>query len=282
MHPDRRQALKIGLGTVAAMAVGARPLSASPPVSIQEQNELQQIKKDFEATRQLQQKKPVVPKDSDTLQAVFKDMPLTDQYGKPFNPAELFAKGPVLVMFGRNVCDMCEKIGVTAAAIQKEMSRKNVNIPIIVVSVMPEKDRFHEGESNPMREYVERYARQNVRQFPENISYDAGKNKPQKDRILHIVCTPKQKFPESKYNYPQTLQNRVGELFKGITNVFDPSTEESHSQYITLFNDGRASLTLSTLPIGNKEVPGAVEAHAEKCAKLLVHEATQPVQGHTR
>lgn len=233
--------------------------------------------------------------DPKSLTKIFEGVQLQDQYGKDFNPAELFKDRSALVMFGYGGCQMCQKIGVTAAAIQAEIDSRNekiaeenkklpdeekkplIDLSIVVVSVKPADDRFKEGENNPMKDYVGSYAGAGVRQAKaKETSYEDGKALPQSERILHLVTTQDgmaDARADARYNFPQTIQSRLAAQFPR-TNFFNPSDPESHSPYITLFKNGVATKTERALPSARDlENSDKLQEHAKVCAKTLVDAA---------
>lgn len=90
------------------------------------------------ANRLMPQDKPQDPK-SDT-QKVFEGINLTDQYGQPFDPSRLFADKTALLAFGYGGCPMCNEINKTIAHSQEALSTAEHNVPLVVISVIPEQD----------------------------------------------------------------------------------------------------------------------------------------------
>lgn len=223
--------------------------------------------------------------DPKSLAKIFEGMTLTDQYGKDFDPAELYKDKPVVVMFGFGGCQMCNKLSTTAAAVQAEVDTRNevrakkketpLELPIIVVSVKPDQDRFKDGDGNPMKEYIESYDELGVRQFQEKKErdkpYENGKDIAQKDRILHVVTTQSGNFGNSDDNFPQTIQRRLANEFKD-TNWFIPGDENSHSFYFTLFQNGVATKTIGASYEANEEER---KKEASTIAKKLVDAALE-------
>lgn len=219
-----------------------------------------------------------------TLAKVFEGITLTDQYGKEFKPAELFKDKQCIVLFGYGGCPMCEKISDTVAAVQQELIRQGKNVPIVVVSVQPEQDSYREEQrdaagrvtqSNPMRRYVASYYVEGVRQFQDEVlpddeqkrreagerSYDGAKDKPQGDRILHVVCPPKAEDA-------QEIERRIGLIF----NENDPKV---HSSFLTLFDKGVATKHYRGLP-SHRETDEA------KYAATLARQVSEDVQQLSR
>ena len=231
------------------------------------------------------------PQNPKSLTKIFEGVQLQDQYGKDLNPVELFKDRNALVMFGYGGCQMCQKIGITVAAVQTEIDGRNkkiaednkklsddkkkplIDLPIIVVSVLPAQDRFKDGKENPMKAYVDSYAENGVRQTKESgVSYERGKAVEQKDRVLHVVTTQDGKL-ENDYDMPQTIQSRLAKEFPR-TNRFLPTDTKSHSPYITLFKNGIAVQTERAIP-GMQQVNdnSSMETYAKACAKKLVDAA---------
>ena len=202
-----------------------------------------------------------------TLAEVFKDIPLTDQLGKEFKPAELFKDTQCLVLFGYGGCPLCQEISNTVAAVQQELIRQGKTVPIVVVSVQPEKDK------DGMKAYVGSYYVKGVRQFQEELlpkdeekrraigekSFDDAKDKPQLGRILHVVCPPSAKDA-------QEAERRIGLIF----NQNDP---KSHSSFLTLFDKGVAAKSYRGLPPHKEPEP---EKYAGNIAKAVAADINQP------
>ncbi len=149
---------------------------------------------------------------------------LTDQYGKPLDPA-ILSKGPCLVVYGYGGCPMCQKITDTLAGVQEQLIKSKKPIPIVVISVQPKQDRTE------MQDYMEKYYSKGLKQFAnEQVgdatkAYDAGKSVAQSSRIFHIVCPPSEQAAED-------LQATMG---------LPQNTKDAaqHSSFIVLFNDGQ-------------------------------------------
>lgn len=189
------------------------------------------------------------------LAKIFEGIELTDQYGKTFNPAELFKEKQALVLFGYGGCPMCENISQTVAAIQAALRKDNREVPIVVISVQPESDHYIEEkkdadgkvtEKNPMKQYVGSYYTQGVVQFQDDEfperdkdgtrdmgekAYEKGRTLPAEKRVLHVVC------PKTNEN-SQELEKRIAKL-TGTASGIDPRNQKQHSRDLTLFSQGK-------------------------------------------
>lgn len=165
-----------------------------------------------------------------SLTEAFKGITLTDQNGNAFDPAKQFANGECVVLFGYGGCPMCQNITQTVAVLQEKMEKSGKHVPIIVVSVQPEKD----SAPDKRKEYIESYAEMKVHET------DAEGR-----RVLHVVC------PKSAED-AKTIQTRLGL----------PTSENAkqHSSLITLFKNGAPVKQLRGLTEKNDFNP----EHAEK------------------
>lgn len=206
---------------------------------------------------------PLDKNDPKTLAAIFDGITFTDQHGEKLDPAELLREGEAIVLFGYGGCPRCQEISKTVSAVQQKLIDKNKKVPVLVVSVQPEKDR------GAMREYIARYHELGIRQFqpgkdadkklPENkedrrkaaeTGFDAydkkneeGRKEEQAGRIFHIACPPKDE--DSK-----TIQNRISEALKlaGSKKLLITSDKpKEHTAFVTIFSDGKAVETYRSL-----------------------------------
>ena len=182
---------------------------------------------------------------SASLEESFKGATLTDQYGKPFDPAQL-KKGPVIVLFGYGDCPRCTTISRSVAAIQQKLLSEGKNVPIVVVSVQPEQD------ADKQRRIITGYYERGVRQFSLEgdmaqplgeefvqelqdarlAAYEQSRDMPQSSRLLHVLR------PQSNAMSLE-IQQRMGHVTQG---------EEKHAALITLFNDGKFVEHYTALP----------------------------------
>jgi cytochrome oxidase Cu insertion factor (SCO1/SenC/PrrC family) len=230
---SRRDFLRGILGASAAAAIGTSDTIAQEP-------QKQDPKKQEPTPAKKEEKKDA---------GVFKDISFTDQHGKAFKPEELEQS---LVVFGYGGCPMCEKITDSVAAIQQKLLADGKKIPIVVISVQPEKDS---GKDNNGKEklidYVSSYYVKGVKQFANEElpmaedarrlrgekAFETARNLPQRDRILHVLCPPDS-------DAAKTLQTRLG-LFQ------NPNKPSSHSSYITLIKNGIKAEEFRALPKDN-------------------------------
>jgi|GEM_PF-3499372 len=173
------------------------------------------------------------------------DLKLTDQHGKEFRPAELFGDKPAIVLFGYGGCPRCQLITDTVATIQQRLEKDGKHVPIVVISVQPEEDR------NNMKDYIGSYYAKGIKQFSGETlpadeegrvklgeqSFEAARDKPQSERIFHLVCPPTAKDA-------QKLQEALGL-------INNPNNAKDHSAFITLFKDGVKSSQYRGLPVQN-------------------------------
>ncbi len=182
------------------------------------------------------------------LSTAFAGVPLTDQNGKPFNPAEAFRSGHCLVLFGYNDCAICGgtpgKPGImdAVATIQRELLRQGKEVPIVVVSAMPADDRASMESyvtslyAKGMKQYADELVPSNPdeRRKVANKLYLEAKDKPQEGRLIHLVCPPTSKDT-------QNIEERMGL----IINRNDP---RQHSSFITIFENGKSVKAFRSIP----------------------------------
>lgn len=231
------------------------------------------------------EKPPLDKNDKQTLAAVFDGIALTDQHGKTFDPAQVLRDGPAVVLFGYGGCPRCQEISKTVASLQQQLIDKGRKVPILVVSVQPDKD------SKAMREYIARYHEMGVRQFqpqdeaskalPENAEErrkqaeagfdayekkdDAGQKKEQAERIFHIVCPPKDEDAK-------TIQERISEGLKkaGSKNMLITSkTPKEHTSFMIVFNDGKAVEAYRALNPKQEAPPDFTKSRAGEVAAKI-------------
>ncbi len=90
---------------------------------------------------------------------IIANVPLTDQYGKPFDAKKTLAGKPYFVFFGHNGCARCQKMVNTMKHVQDMLHSTNQNIPILLVTVDPENDKAH------MKDYLVEYYHAGLRQY---------------------------------------------------------------------------------------------------------------------
>ncbi len=183
------------------------------------------------------------PKPATKKESIFSGIALTDQHGKPFDPAQL---EQALVLFGYGGCPMCQNISDSVAAIQDKLLAEGKQVPIVVVSVQPEEDK------KDLKTYVASYYVKGVKQFASEKlppaddarrlmgekAFDAAEKLPQRDRILHVVCPPDS-------DAAKMLQTqRMGY-------AQNPKNPESHTPYITLVKQGVVVKNIRALPYDN-------------------------------
>lgn len=172
------------------------------------------------------------------IEKVFSGIAITDQTGKAPDMAFL-AKGQCIVLFGYGNCPVCAEITKTVAATQKKLLAKGMNdVPIVVVSVQPEKDRDN------MAFYISGYHQAGIRQFaderlPEDgereatgreMIAQAGK-RPAGERLLHVLCP-------ADAQAAQEMQRRIAAI-AGTTTGIDEKNTRQHSMFLTLMDQGR-------------------------------------------
>lgn len=194
-----------------------------------------------------------------TLAEVFKDIPLTDQYGKSFDPTSLFADKPCLIVFGYGGCPLCEEISNSVAASQNKLK----NVPVIVISVQPDEDR------DRMQDYVSRYYAKGIKQFAEETlpaatakrielgkkSYLENRDKPQSERLLHIACPPSAEAAQLLEDRLQLFHNRA--------------RSKVHSFDIVVCKNGKASHKQLAINESFEAPPAFAQGVAENVSKLL-------------
>ena len=228
---DRRGFLGAAGGTLAAILAGGKDALAQPqntPANAQKQEEA---------------KKP------SSLESVFKDIQVTDQHGEKINLAEALKGKPALMFFGYNGCPRCGTIADSIAVIQQKLVAEKQEVPIIVVSVQPEKD----SEEKTRREYIIKYYQEGLRQYQSEELKDSDKSlaelgsaafdgvakktpqeqaADQKSRIFHIIFTPKAEDAKN-------LQNLISEELKkaGSKNMLITAKDpKQHTSFGTLFD----------------------------------------------
>ncbi len=184
-----------------------------------------------------------------SLESVFKDIPVTDQHGEKINLADVLKGKPALMFFGYNGCPRCGTIADSIAIIQQKLVADKQEVPIIVVSVQPEKD----SKEVTRREYVVKYYQEGLRQYQTEEIKDSDKSRAelgsaafdavakktpqeqvadQKNRIFHIIFTPKAEDAK-------TLQNLISNELKkaGSRNMLITTKDpKQHTSFGTLFN----------------------------------------------
>lgn len=202
------------------------------------------------------------------ISSIFRGIPLTDQHGKPFQPSELFKEGPCLILFGYGGCPMCTNISVTVAAIQQELLSQGKKVPIVTISVQPETDR------NNMRYYIGSYYVMKVKQFPTETlsadnamrrqqgeqSFQAAQQRPQGDRILHVVNPPSAKDA-------QELERRMGL-------IINPNNPIEHSSFISYCDKGELVGHFRGLPPPHSMQN--IELFAQDMAKVVAAQIASP------
>jgi cytochrome oxidase Cu insertion factor (SCO1/SenC/PrrC family) len=184
-----------------------------------------------------------------TLKSCFDGVKLTDQYGQEIKPATLLGNGQALFIFGYNNCALCEgndkSAGVVdvVAAMQQELWSKGKHIPIVLVDVIPETDKFD------AKAHVASHYAHGVRQFKNEkvlateqageIAFDAGAKKEQKNRLFHIVYAPTNQWVEEL----QTIKMGL---------VQDPKNNFNHALDVVLFDGGAQKKTMLALPLNGK------------------------------
>jgi cytochrome oxidase Cu insertion factor (SCO1/SenC/PrrC family) len=180
---------------------------------------------------------------------VFKDIQVTDQHGEKINLAEVLKGKPALMFFGYNGCPRCGTIADSIAVIQQKLVTEKQEVPIIIVSVQPEKD----SEEKTRREYIIKYYQEGLRQYQAEELKDSDKSRAelgsaafdvvakkikqeqvadQKSRIFHIIFTPKAEDAKN-------LQNLISEELKkaGSRNMLITTKDpKQHTSFGTLFN----------------------------------------------
>lgn len=198
-----------------------------------------------------------IPAQPANIADIFRNMRMTDQYGQAFDPVSL-GKGPALVLFGYGGCPMCQKITQSVAVIQEEMEKQGRRVPIVVVSVQPEDDRDN------MEYYLSGFYSKGVKQFSNETlpikdvqqAYHTGKNRPQGERLLHVVCPPT----------AQDAQN----LERAMGLIINQNHPKQHSSFITLFHNGTAVRSYRGLPPHGQESNDAeVMVHAANLAPAV-------------
>ncbi len=171
-----------------------------------------------------------------TAPDVFSGMALTDQYGRPFNPAETFGDKPYLIAFGYNDCAICGgspgKVGImdAVAAIQKKLRGQERNIPIVVISVDPASDREPKG----MQAWLAAHRDKGIEEFAGAVADSDRSSRSAAERLLHLAC------PASPRD-AQTIQERL-RLPINLNNF------RQHSDYVTLIEKNRAVGMCRLLP----------------------------------
>ncbi|MCE2926774.1 MAG: SCO family protein [Rickettsiales bacterium] len=184
-----------------------------------------------------------------SLESVFKDIQVTDQHGEKINLAEVLKGKPALMFFGYNGCPRCGTIADSIAVIQQKLVTEKQEVPIIIVSVQPEKD----SEEKTRREYIIKYYQEGLRQYQAEELKDSDKSRAelgsaafdvvakkikqeqvadQKSRIFHIIFTPKAEDAKN-------LQNLISEELKkaGSRNMLITTKDpKQHTSFGTLFN----------------------------------------------
>lgn len=206
---------------------------------------------------------------ANALSEVFKDIPLTDQYNKPFDITEVIGDKPAIVLFGYNGCPMCQTITKSVAATQQLLESKEEHIPIVVISIQPEEDKEH------LPEYTANYYRMGVKQFPgeklpedfsargemgEN-SYKLGMNGEQSDRILHVCCPPSSQVAKE-------LEQRIARA-SGLLGGVAGTSSKQHSAYMTLCKDGVMFDSVRSLPMSNEQEDVSTHFTAEVARTIL-------------
>lgn len=199
--------------------------------------------------------RPGNTQDPKSIAEIFKDVPLTDQYGKPIDIAAMFQDKPCVVAFGYDGCPMCQVITPSMRAVQQEAEKRDMALPIVVISVQPEDDRQR------MASYVTKYALQGLKQYPGETLPDSNNERafhgrkiytelekePQHARILHVVCPPTAEAA-------RTLQVRLAEATNMPSSHTNDSDDRQHSPYLTAFRDGRVQKPVRAVPVTASEL----------------------------
>lgn len=198
--------------------------------------------------------------DKKKLSDVFKDTTFTDQYGKSIDVAALYKDKPVIVMFGYGGCQKCKVITKTVTAIQQKLLAEGKDVAIAVVSVNPEQDVFADKDYNPMKVWAGSYYENNVVQFKGekggseeagSALYDADKEKPQKDRILHLLHADDKASPGTLHDRLELIHNREQPL--------------QHSAFYVLFDQGVEAARERLLDRNQQAPDEFVEKASQEC-----------------
>lgn len=168
---------------------------------------------------------------------IFKDIPVTDQTGRAFNPSQC-SKGITLVVFGWGGCPVCQEMTKTLAMTQQKLLKAGHEVQVVVVSMQPEKDRDN------MPYYVGGYFQAGMQQSPNDKilsgasarraygekQLEAAKALPQENLMLHVLCPPK---GTDSQEVVKRLAKQAG-VSTGL-NALDP---RQHPFTFTLFKDG--------------------------------------------
>lgn len=196
-----------------------------------------------------------------------------DQYGKAFNPKTELKDKPYLLVFGFGGCQICQNISHSLGAMQDALLKNGDEIPIVTVSIKPEQDKDN------MKDYVARYhvvgtrldaketlpADADGRYKAGEKAYERFKDKPQRGRMLNILCAPDKSVPpdlekklgqpinpkEEDYHTPMLfLCNGKGEQVNFYFAAINPDNEEKRRKLVEDIKKDVAAMKESTKQAG--------------------------------
>lgn len=231
---------------------------------------------------------PAELKPQTSLARVFKDIKVTDQHGKEFEPKDVLKGRPTLVIFGYNSCPRCGTIADSLAVIQQKLIAEKQEVNVVVVSVQPEVD----SKDDKPEEYVVKYYQEGLRQYQSEElkksdedrvkqgkeaftaaaqKTDEEKKADQSRRIFHIVFPP---TPEQS----KQLQGLISSELKAAGSnkmLITAKDPRQHSSFITLLDiDGEVVEAYRTLD-SNQKAP-------EQYAAIVARDISNKVAGKQR
>lgn len=133
---------------------------------------------------------------------LLKETELKDQYGQVFKPDVTLAGRPYMLVFGYQSCPFCQNISGNLGAAQQAMIDKGLikekqEIPIVLVSIKPEKDQ--DRPTQYLADYYAAGVRQNLSDDLKNVGEDERRRMGEKafardkaldarSRTLHVLC----------------------------------------------------------------------------------------------
>lgn len=149
---------------------------------------------------------------------------------KPY-PLDKILESPCYVIHGYGDCPLCEEITKVIAAVQKKLFEQGIeDVPIVVISVWPEKDR------GKPEERLSDYNAAGVKQVnSDKPLLKSWGHLPPKDLNLHLV------IPPSKED-AQAIQMAIAGKGEANTDPGLGADFTQHTRYITLCVDGKALL----------------------------------------